>query len=76
MSEWIPVSEQLPEMIRIYEGGPKRSKDVIIYNGLWVSVGTIEETYKRRTIGWKNKFGHNTMVTHWMHLPPPPKEQP
>jgi hypothetical protein len=58
---WIPVSERLPEpneiMLTLHKQGQMLCED--FHNGLWTS-----------QINW---FDSTNPVTHWMHLPAPPK---
>lgn len=70
-SRWIAVSERLPEMKEVYRGGPKKAR-VLIFNGHYVDSGSLEETYAKRKLTWKNSFDRCANVTHWQPLPDPP----
>ena len=63
MSDWIGVSEKLPELL----------VRVILFdaNGLGAISG------RRSSIGWylEGTFDENANITHWMPLPEPPMEQ-
>ena len=64
-SEWIPCAERLPyggEQVLICLEYPDGSKEV--------SLGE----YWDKGNGWGG-FGGNGVVTHWMYLPQPPKEE-
>jgi hypothetical protein len=57
MSEWIPVSERLPE-----RWGTKHTFLVFI------SAGNVQTSWYSKDEGWDYMD-----VTHWMPLPAPPK---
>lgn len=70
MSEWISVSERLPDA----ENGAGESENVLIYDDLsGVGVGF----YCHDENLWADQDGIELdpdlcVVTHWMPLPPPP----
>lgn len=68
MNEWISVKSRMPskhEMVLVYRGG---------------CIGDLMNTYTY--LGndeWEDDFGYwsrteNEGITHWMHLPAPPKD--
>jgi len=72
---WISVKDRLPELKESYSGSPLRSERVLIYNGHYVDLGKIEESYKRRVRSWKDSTYRIACVTHWQPLPEPPRER-
>lgn len=61
---WIPVEERLPEdttQVLVYSGIFAPFAEVAFYDGLWYSA-------------WDGET-EIAAVTHWMQLPPPPKEE-
>ena len=63
MSEWIPVSERLPE----------KMKEVLV----WSRGGDFAEVAFWEGRRWKKIWDHEVIytVTNWMPLPEPPKEE-
>lgn len=64
---WIPVKEQLPE-----EG-----KFVLVYGDLYPNKhdGGVVAVSKRMDWNYWQGFGRERDITHWMPLPPAPKEE-
>lgn len=69
---WYPVSQE-PPMYERYGDGPLSSGQLIVFTGYYVGVGSREESYKQRKRSWKNAYGANATVTHWMPMPPKPE---
>ena len=57
VSEWIPVSERLPE----------QGQEVIVYSG-----GVLKPTVFASQF-WNKHYDSWARITHWMPLPEPPK---
>lgn len=68
---WIKVSDGLPKMKPMYQDGPQSSETVIVFTGSVVTIGHLQETYKRRTVKWKGMHS-DIPVTHWMPMPSAP----
>jgi hypothetical protein len=68
---WIPVEERLPEKHKIVLVFKRRTAHFIWSDATW----SIETDWCGED-GW-SKTPHNGCfaVTHWMHLPEPPKEE-
>jgi len=68
MSEWIPVTERLPESINEYVlcCGEKGGQFVG-----WIAEGMIESGKARAF----QHGGRGRNITHWMPLPEPPEEE-
>lgn len=64
--KWIPVTERLPEASDYYLYKAKG-----MYRGLKDGVGVSYFMHKAKK--WQKTNGDH--VTHWMHLPEPPKEE-
>lgn len=62
-TRWIPVSERLPEI----------ETEVIVFSGLlmWIAFLTKEKVWE--IVGHDETYDQS-LVTHWMPLPEPPKE--
>ena len=68
MSEWIPVTERLPE-----EDGDYL---VWFYDAKCCKVAEFNKhTAKERYVWWFAGIDRTRFVTHWMPLPEPPKEE-
>lgn len=82
MAEWISVKDRLPEKkpIMIATTAYQNSSDFVI-----VYIDNVTWPYRRKivTLGrydydcedWKIKNAYRGIVTHWMPLPEPPKEE-
>ena len=72
MSEWIPVSERLPDLVNSkdarYVKEERYSCPVLAFDGSEVHVGTYGDVE-----GWLSWYETLNSVTHWMPLPEPPK---
>lgn len=68
MNEWISVKDRLPS----------KNENVIAYRGN--HIGDMMNIYTYLGEGeWEDDYGYwskteNEGITHWMHLPAPPKE--
>ena len=65
MSEWISVSDELPEE----RNGSGRSVQLWLYREV---DGICQGYYSHECGQWFDFFGH-PVVTHWMNEPAPPK---
>lgn len=59
IQRWIPVEERLPEM----------GQEVICFSGGVLKPGVYCYLF------WSKDYDNWARVTHWMPLPPPPKEE-
>lgn len=73
MTQWISVSDRLPEMSPRYNGGPSTSGSVLIFTGNHVTIGAYAETYSKRIARWEMWSGRCIRVTHWAPLPEGPQ---
>ena len=67
MSEWIPITEQIPpegEYVLVYGKS--------LYPNPNVAQFAVSEVYDGNY--WSG-FGRTNKITHWMPLPEPPKEE-
>ena len=64
---WIPVTERLP----------KEGEFVLVYGDLYPNKhdGGVIAVSKRMDWNYWQGFGRERDITHWMPLPPPPKEE-
>jgi hypothetical protein len=70
MSDWIPVSEDLPEVgaaILVYDSFYKGRRDYEC-----VSKGRMTRSWGIANSG---ENGRNDTITHWMPLPKPPQDK-
>ena len=65
--EWISVNDRLPE----WEIPPK---DVLVYHDLGCGMFIDRAWYSYDKHTWMSALGTRLKVTHWMPLPPAPKE--
>jgi len=65
MSDWISVNEKKP----IYD------ESILLYNGEWISLGWINTAHdKFYNVTIHGAEDVTEFITHWMHLPIPPKD--
>lgn len=71
MSEWISVKERLPKLyteVLVYRGNLGGMGGYVSIDHMDVRWVDDEPMWTGDALTWKSK------VTHWMHLPSPPKE--
>ena len=76
MSEWIPVSERLPELKEVFdpEGDDWRESIFVLVCTIDHNICIGQRWKINEQHGWAGLFGECFDVTHWMPLPTPPKE--
>jgi len=63
---WIRASEALPDSCR----------DVLVTDGGFVLVGSYQESWHGDGYRWEctvSEYGFDSVITHWMELPPIPE---
>jgi hypothetical protein len=80
MSDWIPVSERLPEMRKARPGWTYLTSDTVLIATAWedVCLGYRSQADENAPIVWWDAGSGDegagvTTVTHWMPLPKPPE---
>jgi hypothetical protein len=69
--EWMAVTERLPELRKA--GQCRCSNSCLVFFDDCIGIAFLLDDGSDTL--WRGHGGSHNMVTHWMPLPPPPKEQ-